>query len=73
VVKEIEEAVHQEMEAACTMLEDRPQSPLSFAQARTNVVMETQELQPRQQPRSWSGWQPYQKKLDEASKWISTC
>ena len=42
VVREIEEAVRREMEAACNMLPlERSNSPHSYAQARTNVVMET--------------------------------
>lgn len=41
-MKEIEEAVRREMEAACNMSSpDRSKSPQSYAQARTNVVMET--------------------------------
>ena len=41
-MKEIEEAVRREMEAACKMLPlERSNSPQSYAQARTNVVMET--------------------------------
>lgn len=40
-MKEIEEAVRREMEAACNMPIDRSNSPHSYAQARTNVVMET--------------------------------
>ena len=40
-MKEIEEAVRREMEAACSMPLERSNSPHSYAQARTNVVMET--------------------------------
>lgn len=41
-MKEIEEAVRREMEAACNMPSlERSNSPHSYAQARTNVVMET--------------------------------
>lgn len=40
-MKEIEEAVRREMEAACNMTPERSHSPHSYAQARTNVVMET--------------------------------
>ena len=40
-MKEIEEAVRKEMEAACSMPLERSNSPHSYAQARTNVVMET--------------------------------
>ena len=40
-MKEIEEAVRREMEAACSMPMERSKSPHSYAQARTNVVMET--------------------------------
>ena len=40
-MKEIEEAVRREMEAACNMSPEKSNSPHSYAQARTNVVMET--------------------------------
>ena len=40
-MKEIEEAVRREMEVACNMTPERSHSPHSYAQARTNVVMET--------------------------------
>ena len=40
-MKEIEEAVRREMEAVCSMPLERSNSPHSYAQARTNVVMET--------------------------------
>ena len=72
VVKEIEEAVCREMEAACTMFQERPQSPLSFAQARTNVVMETvraaTKTTAKKLERLATLQDRYKKKLDEASK-----
>ena len=41
VVKEIEEAVRREMEAACNLSPEKSDSTQNYAQARTNVVMET--------------------------------
>ena len=40
-MKEIEEAVRREMEAACNLSPEKSDSTQSYAQARTNVVMET--------------------------------
>ena len=54
------------------MLEDRPQSPLSFAQARTNVVMETvraaTKTTAKKLERLATLQDQYKKKLDEANK-----
>ena len=72
VVKEIEEAVRREMEAACTMLQERPQSPFSYAQARTNVVMETvraaTKTTAKKLERLATLQDQYKKKLEEANK-----